>query len=1131
MAAFVATTAVIGSLFVGSASSATPVPEAPVASSAIGGTVSDADTGVGLAGITVSIVSESTAEESASRSITSASDGTYSFAGLETGLYTLEFIDHSGGYAPASRGPLVLEAGLAITEDVGLSATEPRTISIAVPDASTYSLSGTVTLEGVPVEGVTVYVFDTVFSGSYQGITDENGNYSVTDIEGSSVSVSTDATDVYLRFYGTADLTLGGTVYDVTLDRVPTGPGSISGVIVDRATGDPIVGASVSVSGIDEGVFGVSRFTTSDENGAYAFGNLPLASYEIRAYRLDFSDAGITEYSPSSVFVLLSESRQSRVRDVRLDAVPTGSGVISGCVTETDSTPIPDLTLFVAEVQLGPSSPPRYSVITDMAGCYSVGELPAGTYEVSYLDFASIYTGIEYADSLVTLETDSSTVEKNLVLARYPVGTGILEGSLTDTRTGLPIEGVDVQLTSLADMNRYVSTTTDVDGQWSFTDLAEGDYQYVFSDNANRYEITLEPSPVVSIADGATVVRVDTLTSVVAGTGSLSGRVRDVATHAGLAGAEVFLTRERGGYFVAPVISDENGNYSVEELPAGRYWVLATAPGYFSIETPIEIGAGAETLNLPLRSDSSLAEGDGVIRGVVTDPLGEPIYRSTVNASSLNSDGQYTYRWVLTDADGVFEMSGLPVGEWDVNIGSGSIEVAPVDLSVTLTSLDPVVELDVVLGAANRITGVIDLSTVPAEGTYGLELVVFDAATGALHGWGFINMITGTYYTTALADGEYVVMLYTSNAFFDPQEFSISSAYWVASVPAGSPNFDEASVIALSGGEVVSGVDFSVSQGASISGRVSAATADAVVDLAPGTIVEVVAYRRSGDTWFMVPLLSDIVSSYSDGEYSLVGLSPGDYRLEFYDYYGGERALATTYNGGGTVFDEAPIITVGEGDRLTGRDVVMSVPRPAGPPSTLVLDDLGDDINGLEGQIGIPSNPTEGDTVTITIDDEFAGEWVSVWANSAPTRIGDWARVTANGTVAVTLPAGLVGAHRIAVQDAEGMLVGWAPVTIARKSTVTDPGSGAGAGAPRVNAPTTNQPAVVDAPTSVLPTTSDNEVDAGDGTDESPEATEPTATRDEPGVGADAWIWIAVVGGLLVLLVAGVIVGVRRRTA
>lgn len=1128
MAAFVATTAVIGSLFVGSASSATPVPEAPVASSAIGGTVSDADTGVGLAGITVSIVSESTEAVALSRSTTSASDGTYSFAGLEMGIYALDINDGSGAYAPERRGSLVLEAGLETTENVALYRQPSPPVSVSVSDVPSYTLTGTVSSEGEPVEGLIVNVFDTDFLASHHDVTDATGSYSITDIAGATVSVSTEPTDVYLSHLETVSLTEGETVYDFTLDRVPTGPGSISGAILDRATGDPIADAFVSLNGLGNEVFGVSESTTSDVNGLYSFENLPLGSYEIRAYRIDMSDEGITEYQPLSVYVLLDDARQSRVRDVSLTAVPTGSGVISGCVAEPDSTPIPSLTLIITEVQLGPSFPNRFDVVTDVDGCYSVDELPAGTYELSYVDFDSVYTGIDYADSLVTLETDASTVEKNLVLARYPVGTATLEGSLTDTRTGLPIEGVQVRLTSTADLDRYVSTVTDADGLWSFPDLAAGDYLYLFSDDSNRFEITFELSPVVPIADGATVVRVDTLTSIVAGTGSLSGRVRDAVTHAGIAGADILLGRERGGYLVAPVVTDENGNYSVDELPAGRYFVLATAPGYFSVETPIEIGVGAETLNLPLRSETPEGAGDGIIRGVVTDALGEPLYGSGVTATSFGGDGQATYRFAQTNADGEFEMSGLALREWTVSVGSSSFENAPVDLSVTLTALEPVVELDVVLGAANRIAGVIDLSAVPRGGTDGLELGVFDAATGALRGWGVINAITGTYFTSSLADGDYVVMVYSSNAFRELDSFSVSPAFWVESVPTGSANRDDASVISLSGGEVVTGVDFTLSEGGSISGRVSVATPDAVVGLAPGTIVKVVAYRLAGGTWVPVPLLNDIVSSYSDSRYSLIGLSEGDYRLEFTDYYGGDRALATTYNGGGTVFDEAPIITVEAGDQLTGRDVVMSVQRPSSPPSTLVLDDLGDGVSGLEGQIGLPNNPNEGDTVTITLDEEFAGEWVSVWANSAPTRIGDWAKVTSSGTIAVTLPAGLVGAHRIAVQDAEGMLVGWAPVTIVRKPVATD--SGSGSGAPRVTAPITNPPAVVDtsagAPQAASPDQDSPVTDA----EESPETTVETLASDEPGPGPDLWIWIAVIGGILALVVAATVV-LRRRSA
>lgn len=64
------------------------------------------------------------------------------------------------------------------------------------------------------------------------------------------------------------------------------------------------------------------------------------------------------------------------------------------------------------------------------------------------------------------------------------------------------------------------------------------------------------------------------------------------------------------------------------------------------------------------------------------------------------------------------------------------------------------------------------------------------------------------------------------------------------------------------------------------------------------------------------------------------------------------------------------------------------------------------------------------------VGEEFAGEWVSVWANSTPTALGGWVQVSANGTVPASIPSGLVGSHRIAVQDADLQTIGWAPITL-----------------------------------------------------------------------------------------------------
>lgn len=62
---------------------------------------------------------------------------------------------------------------------------------------------------------------------------------------------------------------------------------------------------------------------------------------------------------------------------------------------------------------------------------------------------------------------------------------------------------------------------------------------------------------------------------------------------------------------------------------------------------------------------------------------------------------------------------------------------------------------------------------------------------------------------------------------------------------------------------------------------------------------------------------------------------------------------------------------------------------------------------------------------TVNIDGLTAGDWYYVYVYSAPTALG-WVQADASGGASATLPTGLAaGAHRVAVLDAEGDLVGW----------------------------------------------------------------------------------------------------------
>ncbi|MBP5802562.1 lamin tail domain-containing protein [Microbacterium maritypicum] len=107
-------------------------------------------------------------------------------------------------------------------------------------------------------------------------------------------------------------------------------------------------------------------------------------------------------------------------------------------------------------------------------------------------------------------------------------------------------------------------------------------------------------------------------------------------------------------------------------------------------------------------------------------------------------------------------------------------------------------------------------------------------------------------------------------------------------------------------------------------------------------------------------------------------------------------------------------------------------------PGTGLVDD---NRNGLTVD---PSIATPGQKVTVTVGVKSAGAQVSVWMYSDPSRIAS-GTLTSAGTIAVTIPADApLGAHRIAVFDANGGILGWADIRIAAG---TGTGAGIGTGA------------------------------------------------------------------------------------
>lgn len=167
------------------------------------------------------------------------------------------------------------------------------------------------------------------------------------------------------------------------------------------------------------------------------------------------------------------------------------------------------------------------------------------------------------------------------------------------------------------------------------------------------------------------------------GTASISGRVLMADTGRPVKRARVMVSGSgRGG---RSAITDEQGRYTVDALPAASYTVTASKAGFVDASygqrrplqpgTPLQIADGQQATNIDLR----LIKG-GVITGRIADEDGEPLLRALVTVQR--------YRYVngarqlmpagagQTDDRGQYRIFGLPPGDYYVSASDNGMGVA-----------------------------------------------------------------------------------------------------------------------------------------------------------------------------------------------------------------------------------------------------------------------------------------------------------------------------------------------------------------------------------------------------------------------------------------------------------------------
>ena len=696
----------------------------------------------GFDGITVNLLDEAGATVATT---TTKADGTYSFAKLPVGKYTVKV------------EPSDLLKKLEQTEDpdgtkdhtsgvVQVNHDNPSVQNVNFGYATNYTIKGTIyrdadrseTLEDGEklYQGVTVDLLDNAGHVVATTTTDAHGAYAFTNLEEGTYKVRVRKEGPIADLVQTEDPdgTKDNTSGDITLElndpikeNVNFGyisNNSISGTVYrddnrsNSHNGGEAGYPEQTVQLLDKDGQVIAT-TKTDANGNYSFDNLPDGTYSVKVVK----DGALTDLEQTedpdgtkdsaSEPIVLNEDNPTK-KNVNFGYVPDyfikgtiyRDGNRSGAL-DTDEKLYEGVTVNLVDADGNVVA----TTTTDANGSYSFDKLPAGTYSIKVVQDGPI-AGLEQtgdpdatkdnASEPITLNNDNPS--KTDVNFGY-VNNNSLSGTVyrDDSRNGDQdgtepgYSGVTVQLLD-KDGNVIATTTTDANGNYSFSKLPDGTYsvKVVKDGELADTEQTEDPDatkdnasePVTLGEDNPSKDHID------------FGYVPDYSIHGlvyrdgdrnethgagekGYANQTVEL-RDKDGKVVATTTTDANGAYSFSKLPAGDYTVKVVKGGALTdldqTEDPDSTKdsvSGVISLSNDHRTQTDVNFGY-----IANNSINGTIYRdgdrdgkkgdtegrySGVTVQLLDKDGN-VIATATTDKDGKYSFEHLPDGTYSVKV-------------------------------------------------------------------------------------------------------------------------------------------------------------------------------------------------------------------------------------------------------------------------------------------------------------------------------------------------------------------------------------------------------------------------------------------------------------------------------
>lgn len=967
-------------------------------------------------------------------SISTASNGTYTFRGLASGRYAVQFAAPDGknlmdewwkdAAGPDSATPIDVVAGKSKTGvDAALEA--GGMISGRVQDGNGKAIAARVTLyeaehqqewtgwnwvDDVATDAKGAFAFVGLRAGEYTLRTEVEGGAYASEWW-NDAAVESDASSIMLA----AKQSVTGRV--VTLAR----GASLSGTVRD-AKGKPLALARVSViTSSGDSTFTVGNAETGSDGG-WKIAALPAGNYTLR---VDGPDGGgfvsqfwkdkLDEQDADRITLTAGQARTG------LDAALRLGGSVAGTVTDAKGDAVREASVVLYKWQ-GTRWSWFIDTWTDKAGRYSFASLPPGRYTVGFQGPADSILLDEWWKDTSDLETATgfeiaAGTKVSEIDARLATGA-VLGGRVTDAK-GAPVAGVGV---SVVDGNSWRSVETDSNGRWTSTPLVAGSYTLNFQapQGANlvsewwKDAATAAAATTVTVAAGA---RITNLNTSLATGGTISGKVTDDRGRA-VSGTEVHYSVRTGSATepVGQVQTTKDGTYRIVGLPAGAYvvefsrneranlvgewWRNASSAASASA---VAVAAGASVKAI----DASLSSG-GILSGRLTGPDGRAVVDGYVSAVNTTSG---RWEWGLTASDGTWSLRALPPGayrlqfsarngsntvdEWWQNAGTAAA-ATPVSVSAGKT----VSKLDVQLARGGTISGTVT----GLSGKRLSDVQVSAHQAGRPVAWARTKS-DGTYQLNGLADGKYTLQ-------FRPDGTDYAEAWW-----KGQPSSATATAVTIAKANDLRKIDVTLATGAKVTGTVRNASGGAISDVA------VSAYRLVAGSWQWVRS----ATTDAAGKYTLRGLAVGTYALRF-DHWN-EKVTSTIWWGGKPTDATAKRFTVSKPATLSGYDAVLSKPVTAGTVAITGTPRVGATLKATTASWGRGASfayqwyrgdtPIVGatkPTLTLTASDfaEGIGVVVTGWSNgTSAVQIGEWTDVSVSAGVLTAATPKITGTLKV----------------------------------------------------------------------------------------------------------------------